>query len=613
MNLASRCREAISHVAMLKKELAQQQKRTADALASQREQTQRMADSLTSSMELSRVSGRSSAASPSNSLGGETMEEKDVDMSRLISSTPSPVRTMSSSSIASPLSAGSTPTTNSGNEPPLKRSSSPSEEARESPPPDSPPSVSPKGGFLSSMDEDDTVEDTLGSPLAVKDDEDEDAEEPTKEAHVTKTKATEEHDNNSHQKPPRDKSPMVYSTPKRSERLWAPKFNLPGIDGSSDQNIFPFSASPKTVMPSGHKQQSYNEEFPSDIIDQPSHSGSYDSSIHSQQPKLSLVNSIDAFEKSFNTNFPDSFTPKESSSSGTKETSATEIYNPFIATPERRVGKMSPSVDSNEAESPIGRRKTGEDPYTYRTPEEKKCDEPEASYRDDAVNCTVETYETPPRDEKTIGGAVFCSSSGDPGRPEKTMSSAARARYERALQPRKKDDNQAPSPPQKAGSSSALLRRIQKKRVDNQHQHVRGESEPEISSNVAPSLSQIEAEVSPRRSMSESIIDIVDTYEDPPGEADQQRKQNVNFPITSIAASPRVVNGVQSIASRLGNIKSLRRNVKKPVSYAEPALNTKLRRGDTFFPKTAPQASQSPNKSGLVTPDGSPAKTAVVQ
>lgn len=44
MNLASRCREALSHVAMLKKELAMHQRRAAEALALQRQQSQRMSE-----------------------------------------------------------------------------------------------------------------------------------------------------------------------------------------------------------------------------------------------------------------------------------------------------------------------------------------------------------------------------------------------------------------------------------------------------------------------------------------------------------------------------------------------------------------------------------------
>lgn len=45
MNLASRCREAISHVAVLKKELAMHQRRAAEALAAQRQSMQRRVDS----------------------------------------------------------------------------------------------------------------------------------------------------------------------------------------------------------------------------------------------------------------------------------------------------------------------------------------------------------------------------------------------------------------------------------------------------------------------------------------------------------------------------------------------------------------------------------------
>lgn len=127
------------------------------------------------------------------------------------------------------------------------------------------------------------------------------------------------------------------------------------------QPIFPHSASPK--LP-----KSYNEEYPGDISVKP-HSHHHHSqskkgligmnhllkknenaenndasilqphlapfdSLKTKQDK-STLSSIDAFEASFNvTSFPDSFSPKENTSSTSDNTSPTkEIYNPFQYSP----------------------------------------------------------------------------------------------------------------------------------------------------------------------------------------------------------------------------------------------------------------------------------------
>ena len=80
---------------MLKKELAMQQKRTTQALASQREQTKRMADSLTNSF----ISFSSSDSVESNHRSGDIKSHRisvgtneDENVMRLVSTTPSPDR-----------------------------------------------------------------------------------------------------------------------------------------------------------------------------------------------------------------------------------------------------------------------------------------------------------------------------------------------------------------------------------------------------------------------------------------------------------------------------------------------------------------------------------------
>jgi hypothetical protein len=477
---------------MLKKELANQQKRTAAAIASQRQQTKLMADSLTSSMELSRASRSSSE----DMLGENDNNHMNMEhsISQAVMSTPSPLRSsVRGGSATSPTaSPESNATSNSIGS---SQSMSPPEEARDLPPVESPMATRNE---TSPMMEDDTVEDyTSHVPSSVS---------------VSHTESVEPL-SSPEEKPQRlgeGKPPIMYSTPKRGER-WAPSFHRPGSDDDDDDEhggrLFPHSASPQVFA-----KKSYNEEFPSDIQairndEEPK--GAFDSK---QQRKINLLNSIDAFEQSFSVDFPDSFTPKENTSSG--KTRRTDIYNPFLNTPERSIG-----------------RSTKTDLFASDSEEEKKTNEPSSPLE---RGCETSSFETPPRQTK------FNSADdgiGEAQIPKKSASSSARERYEKALrQPISNSNNDKPV---KSNSPAALLRRLQSKRSnDSSEPRDGGETETRNSSN--------------------DIVDMVDSFEGDSGSS-----------------------GRQSLSSRFG----LRRNIKKPISYAEPALNTKLRQGDTFFPK----------------------------
>lgn len=70
----------------------------------------------------------------------------------------------------------------------------------------------------------------------------------------------------------------------------------------------------------------------------------------------------------------------------------------------------------------------------------------------------------------------------------------------------------------------------------------------------------------------------------------QQRKvKQSNSPNNNANSSNFVISEemekLDAIATGLPSLREKRRSVKQPISYAEPSLNSKLRRGDVFFPK----------------------------
>ena len=161
------------------------------------------------------------------------------------------------------------------------------------------------------------------------------------------------------------------------------KEDWPASSSSSSKSeladaIFPLTASPKLVHARSN-HHNYNEEFPGDITaggriilggrptttttrvdlddDQsnddgsdghpsPSSSSTVPSHLLAPFERLgrkqdkSTLSSIDAFEASFNTDFPESFSPKEEDQNphdqgGTQ--SKAEIYNPFLSSPTKKV------------------------------------------------------------------------------------------------------------------------------------------------------------------------------------------------------------------------------------------------------------------------------------
>jgi hypothetical protein len=384
MNLASRCREAISHVAMLKKELAMHQRRAAEALALQRQQHQAPVPKLIPNVK--------SKAGSDKVIQSTTDVAAEMDrMDRLMAvHAPPPPPPNPPAKVVAPAAAV---TDDDG---------------------------SPKGEFYSDYDE----EGKEGSPSSSADSEDDEL------------------------------GPEV---------------------GFGTNTIFAHSASPRIPA----KANDYNEGFPDDLpqsarkkltpfrpsAPEISEVDSDANSVSSSQSdyRRTIMSSIDAFEASFVTNFPESFSssPKEE-----EPPTTSAIYNPFFPSP-----RMDPpeSVELTPAE--IAKAKSApafprshDDPTQQLPPrsrpgpnERETINASTSSQKSKAVNVEDVVPSTPPRlpsegtaliqstpddkkEPRTPISLICRKTPGDghdePPRPEKTASATARARYEKALQPR---------------------------------------------------------------------------------------------------------------------------------------------------------------------------------
>ena len=369
MNLASRCREAISHVAMLKKELSMHQRRAAEALAQQRQQ-QVVVPRLLPNMP--------SKAGTDKFFQSTADVAAEMDrMDRLMAVHAPPPPPPNPPSIVSTLPTH-TPSPDDG---------------------------SPKGEFFSDYDE----EKKSGSQSSSEESDDE-------------------------------LGPEVGFTK---------EFPHPDDYNEGFPDDLPRSArkKPASILPTAPEV---------------SESDADTSSVSSNQSdyRRTIMSSIDAFEASFSTSFPESF----SSSPHEEKAQKTEIYNPFFPSPRRDIKESSQPTSAEIAKARSGPAlpRAYDEPSMLLSKNEKGAaislaPRPRSS---GAVSLDEVVPSTPPK----LSREVTPSSHGTPGsqddkneprtpislicrkvsndeydeprRPEKIASASARARYEKALQSR---------------------------------------------------------------------------------------------------------------------------------------------------------------------------------
>lgn len=221
----------------------------------------------------------------------------------------------------------------------------------------------------------------------------------------------------------------------------------------------------------------YNEGFPDDLprsarkkpasilppAPEISESDADTASVSSNQSdyRRTIMSSIDAFEASFSTSFPESFS---SSPQEEKAPKTSEIYNPFFPSPRRDIKESSQptSAEIAKARSAPALPRSYDEPSVPLPKNEKGSISALAPRPRSSGDVSLEEVvpSTPPK----VSREVTPSSDGTPGtqddkneprtpislicrkvsndeydeprRPEKTASASARARYEKALQSR---------------------------------------------------------------------------------------------------------------------------------------------------------------------------------
>ncbi len=747
MNLASRCREAISHVAMLKKELSMHQRRAAEALAMQRQQSKMMmgasdevdnSNGMGGSVNQSAVSATAMTSTPPPRLRSSSAVDVAAEMDkvdRILAShaapSPRPFRGEESVNYASPSTTVTEesrapglspdekkmPTTSAWNQQ-QQRSPAISEaldtdEIESSPTPldfrkelSSQPhqpradSSHLSSDFFANFGETSIPANDNSTSLNNRFD---DVARPVSTYSISPGGSPNKSVNDITDKQ-RDRSSVV----KKTSIEDVPADELMSDNGRpTETTFFPYSASP-----TDHKN-SYNEGFPGDIQAR-KHSFSSERKKHvggimeldeeyttpsttpvDESIANKKLNSIDAFEASFDATFPAAFSSPKDETKKERVGTSTEIYNPFFpgSRPPRRdsgagadkpwgnqlrdrsaaatTHNSSPGHSTqNSTSSHSGLQRRGNPGLGLASPGAVKpqiptagnkgspsvlrrlspsqrgildgSSSPESSHEESKYD--TDSYKTPLID--------FSHDSDEPKRPEKQGAAAARARYEKALQPRlfgtsarkngtlKEDSDHSTrssehsthslsidtSADHDSSSTSLMLKRLQQRKVK---ERLAAASEASVTLSSTSNGSSRSLSSGSRLAHKQTWPGSSPYDEDDDGSMRRPEllrgssdaelsRSSTNKPPFNVGA-----NRAQPDQSLLGNLSpgsvraeilaldalasgsyhgtghtsptssdrfalagKLRRNVKQPVSYTEPSLNSKLRRGDVYFPKT---------------------------